>query len=157
MAPLIALRRIDEDNREQVVAVGPREDQLRFVGTVAAALQDAADYPEAKPWFRAVYRGREPVGFVMVSWDVEPDPPHIIGPWFLWKLIIDREAQRQGFGREVVRLVSEIVRGEGASDLLTSYVEGKNSPAGFYARLGFRPTGERDENDEVIVSLDLWS
>jgi hypothetical protein len=37
------------------------------------------------------------VGFVMVSWNVEPQPPEIIGPWFLWKLLID---QRHPVGLE---------------------------------------------------------
>lgn len=47
------------------------------------ALADAVDYPHAKPWYRAVFAGGEPVGFVMISWDVEPTPPQIISPWFL--------------------------------------------------------------------------
>jgi len=30
-------------------------------------LDDAAAYPQANPWYRAVYAGDEPVGFIMVS------------------------------------------------------------------------------------------
>ena len=48
-----------------------------------SALAEAAEYPHARPWYRAVYAGVEPIGFVMVSWRVEPQPPDIIGPWFL--------------------------------------------------------------------------
>jgi diamine N-acetyltransferase len=43
-----------------------------------------------------------PVGFVMASWDAEPDPPEIIGPWFLWKLLIDERYQGRGYGAEVI-------------------------------------------------------
>ncbi len=75
-------------------------------GTVDDSLEDAADNPHAKPWPRAVYRDGAPVGFVMLSWDVEPDPD-LIGPWFLWKLMIAPAAQGQGVGREVVRRVAE--------------------------------------------------
>ncbi len=152
---MIELRQITEENKEQVLELRVAPEQERFVGTVAAALQDAADYPEAKPWFRAVYRDEVPVGFVMLSWDVIPDPPHIIGPWFLWKVLIDERWQRRGIGSAVVRLMANIVRAEGAAELLTSHVEGEGDPGPFYARLGFRPTGERDDNDEVILALRL--
>ena len=72
------------------------------------ALADAAEYPQAKPWYRAVFAGEEPVGFVMISWNCEPQPPEIIGPWFLWKLLIDERHQGRGYGSEVVRQVAEI-------------------------------------------------
>jgi diamine N-acetyltransferase len=39
--------------------------------------------------------------------------------------------------------------------LLTSYTVGDGGPAGFYERLGFVPTGEFDENGEVILCLPL--
>jgi diamine N-acetyltransferase len=90
-----------------------------------------------------------------VSWDVEPQPPDIIGPWFLWKLLIDQRYQGRGYGSEAVRQVARLVRAEGASELLTSYVPGGGGPAGFYRPLGFAPTGELDANGEVIVRLLL--
>jgi hypothetical protein len=70
--------------------------QERFVGSVQSALAEAAREPHGKPWFRAVYVGDEPVGFVMLSWDVEPQPPEIHGPWFLWKLLIDERHASAG-------------------------------------------------------------
>ena len=39
-----------------------------------------------------------PVGFVMLSWNVVPQPPRIIGPWFLWKLLVDERHQHRGYG-----------------------------------------------------------
>jgi diamine N-acetyltransferase len=91
----------------------------------------------------------------MLSWNVTPDPPRIIGPWFLWKLLIDERHQGRGHGREAVLLVAEIVRANGAKELLTSCVPGDGGPEGFYNRLGFVPTGDVDENGEVILALKL--
>jgi diamine N-acetyltransferase len=90
-----------------------------------------------------------------VSWNAEPDPAEIIGPWFLWKLLIDERYQRRGYGAEVVRQIAELVRAEGAAELLTSYVPQPGGPAGFYKRLGFVPTGDVDEAGEVIMRLAL--
>jgi GNAT superfamily N-acetyltransferase len=151
----ITLREIAEDNVESVLALRTTPDQERFVSTVAYSLEEAAENPQGKPWFRAVYADEQPVGFVMLSWDVEPQPPEIHGPWFLWKLLIDHRYQGMGYGREVVRQIIELVRGEGGSELLTSHVPGEGGPAGFYARLGFVPTGELDPEGEIILRRAL--
>ena len=155
MTASVTLREITDENRERVLALRVAPEQARFVGTVAGALADAAEYPEANPWYRAVYEGEEPVGFVMLSWDVTPVLGTIIGPWFLWKLLIDERHQRRGYGRAVLGQVAEIVRNAGATELLTSYATGAGEPWPFYERLGFIPTGERDAAGEIILSLDL--
>ena len=151
----VTLAEISGANREAVLALRVAPEQERFVGSVRDALADAAEYPHAKPWYRAVFAGGEPAGFVMVSWNCEPQPPEIIGPWFLWKLLIDERYQGRGYGSEVVQQIAELVRADGATELLTSYVAEDGGPAGFYQRLGFVPTGELDVNGEVIVRLAL--
>jgi RimJ/RimL family protein N-acetyltransferase len=95
---------------------------------VRESLAEAAEYPHARPWYRAVVADGTPVGFVMVSWNAEPQPPEIIGPWFLWKLLIDERYQGRGYGSEAVRQVTELARAEGAADMLTSYVPQPGGP-----------------------------
>lgn len=151
----VSLRKIDDTNRTAVLALRVAPEQQQFVGTVRSALADAQAYPHANPWFRAIYAGDVLVGFVMISWNVVPEPPVIIGPWFLWKLLIDTRYQRKGYGQTAVRLIAEMVRAEGATELFTSYVEGEGEPWPFYQRLGFRKNGERDNNNEQILVLKL--
>ena len=151
----VTLEEITEGNRDAVLAVQLGPGQERFVTSVTDSLDEAADTPQGNPWFRAVCADGEPVGFVMLSWDVEPQPPHINGPWFLWKLLVDHRQQGKGVGREVVRQVVELIRAQGAVELLTSHVPGDDGPAGFYARLGFVPTGELDPDGEVLLRLPL--
>jgi GNAT superfamily N-acetyltransferase len=129
--------------------------QERFVSSVRGSLREAAEHPQGKPWYRAVYVADEPVGFVMLSWNVTPQPPEIIGPWFLWKLLIDERHQGRGYGAEVVRQIVDLVRANGGTQLLTSYVPGNGGPAGFYERLGFVPTGDLDPQGEVILRRTL--
>ena len=157
-AVAMTLQEITGDNRRAVLALRVAPGQDRFVSSVEESLAAAAEYPDAKPWFRAVYASdgpAGPVGFVMLSWNVQPEPPHIIGPWFLWKLLIDEQHQGRGYGAAVVRQVAGLVRAEGATELLTSYVPDDGGPAGFYQRLGFEPTGQFDDNGEVITCLAL--
>ena len=96
----VTVREVTNENRHAVLALSVAAAQERFVGTVAGALADAEEIPEGRPWSRAIYVGDQPIGFLMLSWNVTPDPPRIIGPWFLWKLLIDERHQRRGYGRE---------------------------------------------------------
>jgi GNAT superfamily N-acetyltransferase len=149
-----SLREITDDNLDEVRALRTTPEQERFVSSVVDSLEEATEVPQANPWFRAVYAEERPVGFVMVSWNVDPQPPGMIGPWFLWKLLIDHRHQRLGYGREVVEQIVELVRDQGGTELLTSYSLGDGSPAGFYEALGFRPTGA-EHDGEVLASLPL--
>jgi diamine N-acetyltransferase len=151
----ITFEEITDLNRDAVLTLRVAPEQEQFVSSVADSLVEAAEYPHARPWYRAVLADGHPVGFVMLSWNCEPQPPEIIGPWFLWKLLIDQQYQGRGYGREILSRISELIRAEGATELLTSYVPEPGGPAGFYERLGFVPTGERDENGEIIVRLVL--
>jgi diamine N-acetyltransferase len=155
LPPNVILREVDEQTLHSVLAVRLAPEQEPFVGTVAEALEEARELPEGKPWYRAAFDGDVAVGFVMLSWNVPPKPPEIIGPWYLWKLIIDRRFQRLGYGQAIIRKVVEIVRAQGATTLLTSYAAGLGNPGPFYQRVGFRQTGEFNSDGETIVALKL--
>jgi diamine N-acetyltransferase len=149
----ITLREITDENRAAVTALSAGAAEGRFVASVAKSFVDAAETPEANPWYRAIYAGDEPVGFVMLSWNVTPGPG-ILGPWFLWRLLIDERYQRRGYGRATLKEIVRIIRAEGGTELLTSYAQGEGEPWPFYEKLGFRPTGEIEE-DEIVLRLPL--
>lgn len=151
----MALREITDENRDAVVAIHAGPAEGRFVSSVAESIEEAAETSEGNAWYRAVYLDGEPVGLVMLSWDVTPDPPDIIGSWFLWKLIVDERHHGCGIGRAIIDEVVRLIRAEGATELLTSHVIGEGGPGGFYDRLGFVPTGELDSEGERILRLDL--
>ena len=125
--------------------VGP--DQARFVAPNAVSIAQAHFSPEA--WYRAVAADGVPVGFVMLY--EEPEKPE----YTLWRFMIDARHQGKGYGREAIRLVLDHVRSlPGASELKTSWVAAPGGPAPFYKGLGFRETGELDE-EEVVGSIAL--
>jgi diamine N-acetyltransferase len=152
-APSVTLREITDTNRDAVRALHVAPGQELFVASVERSLVEAAATPRANPWYRAIYVGDEPVGFVMLSWDVTPSPG-ILGPWFLWRLLIDQRHQRKGFGREALAQIINTVRAAGATELLTSYQPGDGEPWPFYERFGFEPTGEIDDG-EIVLRLDV--
>ncbi|WP_433296471.1 GNAT family N-acetyltransferase [Pseudonocardia sp. CA-142604] len=144
----VHLREITDENRDAVCALRVRKHQRKFVASVSCSLEDAADEPEENPWYRAVYSGEEPVGFVMVSL------PDSDGRFYLWRLLIDKRHQGRGIGREVLAQIVDTVRSEGGSELFTSYEPGKGAPGPFYRKFGFEPTGEIDDG-EIVLKLSL--
>jgi diamine N-acetyltransferase len=155
-APVVSLREITEDNRAAVEALSVAEEQSSYVASVTQSLQDAAEYPDARPWYRAVYADDEPVGFVMISDGITVDDPTYIGPYYLWRLLVDRRFQGRGYGTAALDLIVDHVRTRpDARTLLVSHVVGPTSPVTFYQRYGFRLTGEVHEG-EPILELALY-
>jgi GNAT superfamily N-acetyltransferase len=150
--PGVHLREITDDNREAVRALRVRGRQERFVASVSRSLRHAAEAPKARPWYRAVYCGEEPVGFVMLAWKPRQGPYR--GRHFLWRLLIDKRYQRRGIGRAVLTQIVDLVRADGGTELLTSYEPGKGEPWPFYQRFGFEPTGDTDDG-EIVLRLPL--
>ena len=154
MHDTVSLREITDENRAAVSALRVAPNQEQFVASVEDSFTDALDTPEGNPWYRAIYAGDEPVGFVMLSWDVETQPG-IRGPWFLWRLLVDQRYQGRGYGRAALDRIVEVIRAEGATELLSSYQPGDGEPWPFYEKYGFELTGEVDEDGENVIRLAL--
>jgi diamine N-acetyltransferase len=154
--PVVSLREITEDNRAAVEALAVTEEQSRYVASVAESLVEAAQLPDAKPWYRAVYADDEPVGFVMISDGITVDNPEYVGPYYLWRLLVDHRFQGRGYGTATLDLVVEHVRKRpDARVLLVSHVVGPTSPLTFYQQYGFRLTGEVHDG-EPMLEFDLY-
>lgn len=89
MSKMVSLREIAPDNRDTVRTLTVAPGQELFVSSVDASLEEAASSPDARPWYRAIYAGDQPVGFVMLSFDMPPGNPEQPWRYFLWRLLID--------------------------------------------------------------------
>jgi diamine N-acetyltransferase len=144
---VVSLREITAGTVREICRLRVAPGQEGFVAPVAESIAEAHFSPLA--WFRAVYAGDTPVGFVMLAEDVDSREYH------LWRLLVDAGHQGKGYGRRTVELVCDHVRTRpGGTELLTSWVPGEDGPEGFYLELGFELTGEVDE-DEVVARLAL--
>lgn len=147
----VSLREITDANRLAVGLLAVTRDQENYVAGVGESLVEAAATPAACPWYRAVYAGREPVGFVMLSDGIPDGHPEYPGPYFLWRLLIDARWQGRGLGTAALDLSLDHLRTRpGFAALLTSVVPGPNSPVGFYLRYGFVRTGEVFDGEDVL-------
>jgi diamine N-acetyltransferase len=143
----ITLREVNKDNLKAVFRLRVKPDQGKFVASNTQSIAEAHFSEEA--WFRAIYADDEPVGFVMLS--IAPEKAE----YFLWRFMIDAKHQSRGYGRRSLELVIDYVRSlPNATAFYLSHAEGEGSPAEFYSKLGFRHTGEV-EDDELVMKLEL--
>jgi diamine N-acetyltransferase len=100
-------------------------------------------------WFRAIYAGKAPVGFMMiVDDDQRPE-------YFLWRFMLGQPFHGRGYGRQAIARLVEYVRTRpGARELLVSCEVEEGSPEGFYRKLGFERTGAW-EGQEAVMRLPL--
>jgi diamine N-acetyltransferase len=150
---VISLRPIDDANREAVEALGVSPAQEHFVAGVAESLLEAVEDRAGRAIHWAIYADDVPVGFVMVSDEVDDDD-HIAQ--YLWRLLIDQRYQRRGYGTAALDLVVQYFRDRpGLTVMWTSCGEGDGGPLPFYERYGFVQTGDRVFDDELLLRLDL--
>jgi len=151
----IELRDILTDaDREAALGLRVAAGQERFVASVEESFLDAEQYPEALARYWAAYDGDQIVGFTMISDGIPEDvleaDPTLVGPYFLWRLLIDERQQRRGYGSAILDAVVDYVRSRDGTELLTSYTAGEGSPGPFYERYGFVPTDRVVEGERVL-------
>jgi diamine N-acetyltransferase len=155
----VALEVLTAETLRTIIGLDVSASQRQYVASNAVSIAEAHVNPGA--WFRAVYAGELPVGFVMLF---NPTIPGAIASdpveptdMVLWRLMIDRRYQRQGLGRRTLDVVRSHVAGMGRfRRLLTSYVPGPDGPEGFYLSYGFSKTGRLwDDGTEIEIALSL--
>jgi diamine N-acetyltransferase len=136
------LRDVTADNWRDVVRIEPREDQGRFVASVAYYLNLCHYGEEWQPL--ALYLDDEPVGFAMWAYDAGEDSYWIGG------LVIDAKHQGKGYGRAAMEAVLDHLAAQpGYREAALSYEPENTVARRLYASLGFVETGERVEDEFV--------
>jgi diamine N-acetyltransferase len=144
----VTLRPITRENVGDVLRLQVAPDQEQFVASNAVSLAQAHFEPKL-PWFRAVYAGETPVGFVMLEYNAEEQF------YFLWRFMIDARYQRHGYGRKALELLCAHVKTLPNGDVLyTSCVPALGGPGPFYEKMGFVYTGD-EEDGELYLRREL--
>jgi diamine N-acetyltransferase len=158
--PTVQLRDIATDaDRAAVLELRRGPGQERYLGSMESHFEDAVVDAIARPRMWSVHDREQLVGFVMISDDIPAATlaaePSIVGPYFLWRLLIDERFQGRGYGRATIHAVAEYVRSRPNGEVLfTSCAAGDGSPQPFYLRHGFVKTS-RVVDGEDVLRLDL--
>jgi diamine N-acetyltransferase len=136
------LRDVNTDNWHEVVRIEPREDQRRFVASVAYYLNLCHYGEEWRPL--TLYEENELVGFAMWGYDAEEDSYWIGG------LVIDAKHQGKGYGLTAMEaILDHLATQPGYKEAALSYEPENTIARRLYKSLGFVETGERVDDEFV--------
>jgi diamine N-acetyltransferase len=146
----VTLREVTADTVDEILRLKVAPHQENLVATNAKSIAQAHFNPEVA-WFRAIYAGEAPVGFLML-WD-EPAKPE----YYVWRFMIDERYQGLGYGRRAMELLIDHVRARpNATELLNGAYARPGGAIPFYEKMGFALTGNVDDDDgELEMSLRL--
>ena len=146
MSKELKLRKIDESNFIECFNLSLGEGQDRFVSHPIRSLAQAyVYYNQCTPF--GIYSNDTIVGYVMVIYDYDEETYNI------WHMMIDEKYQGKGYGSIAIKLCIDYIKSKpfGSSNdvILTCNID--NSIAiHIYERIGFKDTGERDDNELVM-------
>ena len=152
---------VTEDDVEAVMGLRRGPGQERYLGTMIGHFEDAIADAKACPRMWSVHDAGtgQLVGFTMISDGIPAEElaadDDIVGPYFLWRLLVDHRFQGRGYGAATIDAVVDYVRSRPNGDvLLTSCKAGEGSPQPFYLHHGFELTGEQKWGEDLL-RLDL--
>ena len=146
MSKELKLRKIDESNFIECFNLSLGEGQDRFVSHPIRSLAQAyVYYNQCTPF--GLYSNDTIVGYVMVIYDYDNETYNI------WHMMIDEKYQGKGYGSIAIKLCIDYIKSKpfGSSNdvILTCNID--NSIAiHIYEKIGFKDTGERDDNELVM-------
>ena len=171
---MIELKKISilDDNMEECIALKVLPEQKNFVASNAISLAEAYDTNKdhaktgegsvAVPY--AVYESGRMVGFAMYGYflpDEDEDDDEAYSKdepvYYFWRLLIDKDYQGGGLGRETVRQVMEEIKSKPCGEATWCYVSYDPQNIGSkttFASYGFEEDG-RVIGGEVVARYRL--
>ncbi len=138
---MVKIRRLKNSDLEQVIELSVNEDQLKYVGTIEALLEEASD-----TWhFHVITDGETVVGFFNIDIDYSHNyafaKPNELG---LRAFFIDSSHQGKGYGKSAIAaLLTHLQRSYDQHSSIALTVNQKNLGAyKCYLNGGFEDTGE---------------
>ena len=156
---MVTFKEITNANIWKVCALEPFEEQKNFVAENIQSLAEAyATRNEgncALPL--AVYRGEDLIGFVMIGKGTvgnENESALIRDNYSLWRLMIDKKYQGQGYGKQTIDAAMALIRTfpfGPAEKVWLSYEPENIRARDIYRKYGFVENGEMCGNEIVAV------
>ena len=160
---MLRLKKINRENVWNILKLEVSDDQKSFVAANGISIIEAytAITGNGYAFPFAIYEDDIPVGFLMIGYDADDywyDAPKIAkGNYNLWRLMIDKNYQGKGLGKEAVRLALDFINTSpcGTGEYCWLSYEAENDIARqLYSSFGFVETGEKD-GEELIAVLKL--
>ena len=149
----LELRIIDTTNKDAVELLKVSDCQKQYIASNKKSLNTAAseEFKDiARPF--AIYADGKPVGFTMFAFELTSSDPS--DRYWLWRFMIDKDSQGNGYGSAALEKIIGYFRNHGADHILLSTKETNTAALSLYHKYQFTETGETN-GDEIVLRLTL--
>ncbi len=145
----LLFKEVTEENFETVIKLSDTLDavQKQCVASNLYSIAESTLHPD-NAYYRVVYKDDTPIGFFMLY---IPDKGSISEgdtDFFLWRLMISKPYQKQGYGKKVLDEIINIAKARAFDEVLLSCNPIEGGPLKFYLKYGFFKDGKMYD-DEV--------
>lgn len=158
---MITLRKITLENRRLIFNLEVTEEQRQYVASNFSSVATAyvLETNGGHPMPFAIYQDETVVGFVLIAYGITSyELPKIAeGNYTIIRFMIDKQYQKQGFGKEALYKILEYIRTfpKGKAKYCWLEYSPKNKVAErLYKNVGFTDNGEI-VNNEVVALIEL--
>jgi histidinol dehydrogenase len=150
-----SVKPVDAGNVDEVLKLQVAAGQRGLVASVERSLAQVAYEPAGRAV--AMYDGDVPVG-MMLLYDARQDKERPASQLYLWRILVDAQHQRRGYGRLAMSWLIDEARRMGVAEVGLSHVEREGHAGPFYEKLGFAYTGEVDGTElKMLLKLEALS
>ena len=147
----IELISLSENNLKQCFKLKVTGNQKQYIASNEDSWKAAKENEKvARPF--ALYCDGKMVGFTMFAFDEDYEDPD--DRYWLWRLMIDKSLQGNGYGTAALKVIIRYFKDHGANNIRLSTKESNTSALSMYRKAGFRDTGEMND-EEIVLQLDL--
>lgn len=149
----IELRIIDATNKADVILLEVADSQKEYIAANQISLETAQSEEYigiARPF--AIYADDKLVGFTMFAFELNSRDPN--DRYWLWRFMIDKKLQGNGYGSAALEKIIEYFKSHGADHILLSTKETNTAALSLYHKYRFAETGEMND-DEMVLRLSL--
>ena len=160
---MLRLEKINGKNVWDILKLSVLEEQKDFVARNDISIIEAyiAITANGYAFPFGIYENETPVGFLMIGFDKDKDwddaPEIATGNYNIWRLMIDKNQQNKGYGKEAIKLALNFIKTFpcGKADYCwLSYKPNNDVARHLYSSFGFAETGNRVDG-ELIAKLKL--
>ena len=147
MSSAIHLVSVDKSNWVRCIRLELHPDQVGNLATNVETIAESSFEPHVV--LRCIMRGEQVIG--MLAWCPEVDEP-IEGLFWLFRLMIAKSEQGQGYGKRAVELAIDEMKAREATAIRTSCKPHNLVAKSCYLSIGFKEIGVL-EDDDLLLEL----
>jgi diamine N-acetyltransferase len=144
---MLRLVKVNRDNWEECIKLPTSEDHEHFVAPNVYSIAEAQFYPDTVT-ASCIYADEEMVGFAMYG--PEEDDPSL---FWIDRLMIAEGQRGKGYGRAALLMILDEAKSKGFSRIGLSTEPENLKAIQLYENVGFKATGEIDDDEAVYVCI----